>query len=248
MRDMQLHLFALVFLNVLPSFAWPGYTNFHVLKILTLGRARLLCVTLPLMEMQYLPALLYDLWNPSLDLYIISMPSKSMGKLIIHERHAATPVCSSISLSYQALHDLAIQTFTSYKYLHLGELKISSSLGTNNSASLPLMEESSLTSTLCTSRARTGAPRQDSAAMVNWISLLFNQWRTKLLWLPLERESSEDSMGISLKAFTAAATWNCKVEESWYLNSGSANASSFVWPLLDCWDKCHRHLLRFNAV
>ena len=97
------------------------------------------------------------------------------GKLIIHERHAATPVCSSISLSYQALHDLAIQTFTSYKYLHLGELKISSSLGTNNSASLPLMEESSLTSTLCTSRARTGAPRQDSAAMVNWISLLFNQ-------------------------------------------------------------------------
>ena len=99
---------------------------------------------------------------------------QNYGKLIIHERHAAT-VCSSISLSYQALHDLAIQTLTSYKYLHLGELKISSSLGTNNSASLPLMEESSLISTLCTSRARTGAPRQDSAAMVNWISLLFNQ-------------------------------------------------------------------------
>ena len=172
---------------------------------------------------------------------------QNYGKLIIHERHSAT-ACSSISLSYQALHDMAIQTFTSYKYLHLGELKISSSLGTNNSASLPLIEESSLTSTLCTSRARTGAPRQDSAAMVNWISLLFNQWRTKLLWLPLERESSEDSMGISLKAFTAAATWNCKVEESWYLNSGSANTSSFVWPLLDCWDECHKHLLRFNAV
>lgn len=100
---------------------------------------------------------------------------QNYGKLIIHETCSYTCMLRYFLMSFQALHDLAIQTFTSYKYLHLGELKISSSLGTNNSASLPLMEESSLISTLCTSRARTGAPRQDSAAMVNWISLLFNQ-------------------------------------------------------------------------
>lgn len=132
-----------------------------------------------------------------------------------------------------------------FQYLRLGESKTSSSLGTKSSASLPLMEESSLTSTLCTSRASTGAPRQDSAAMVNWISLLFSQCRTKLLWLLFEMESSEDSRGISLKAFTAAAMWNCKEDESWYLSRGSVDGSSFVWDFFGCWDKCHRHLWWF---
>lgn len=139
-----------------------------------------------------------------------------------------------------------LSTCRNSRDLHSEEFKMSSSLGTSSSASLSMMEESSLTSTLWTSRARTGAPRHDSAAMVNWISLLFNQWRTKLLWLPLVMESSEERMGISLKAFTAAATWNCKDEESWYLIKGLVDVSSFVWPLCNGCVECHKHLLRFR--
>ena len=105
-----------------------------------------------------------------------------------------------------------------------------------------MTDESSLTSILSTSRARTGAPRVDSAAKVNCISLLFSQWRTKLLWFSLEMESSDDSIGMSLKAFTAAATWNCKVELSWHRSNGSVDVSSLDWPF---WE-CHKHLLPFS--
>ena len=129
-----------------------------------------------------------------------------------------------------------------FKYYSHFEKWASSSVRTTSSVSLSMKDESSLTSILSTSRARTGAPRVDSAAKVNWISLLFSQWRTKLLWFSLEMESSDDSIGMSLKAFTAAATWNCKVELSWRRSNGSVDVSSRDCPVCEC----HKHLLPFS--
>lgn len=100
-----------------------------------------------------------------------------------------------------------------------------SSLATSKSysESLLLMDESSLTSTLCTSRARMGAPRHTSAATVNWISLLLSQWRTNELELSVEMENDprEDRRGMSFWGSTTAAMWNFSEDSSWYLTKGS---------------------------